>query len=165
MVWLGKYFILTSEDAKWATERLRELYDQALAKKELIHFEKYDLKFDYALVDLKQFPKEEIGVNPILKWIRNYGCAFGIGRKSEKHPSLIFVCRDYVPSKFWDILAVHEYGDIIHYELETRKKRHEKSIKLEFDIAKKEGLFDEYLEWIKEKMPWRMGEITEVGII
>jgi hypothetical protein len=165
MFWLEKYFMLMPEDVECATRQLIILYDQALAKNELRHFERHGLNFDYALIDTKKFQKKRIGVDPLSKWVYHHKYAFAIRRNPEEDFSLIFICGDLVPSKFWDIPGVHEYGDITYQKLGDIKKIHEKSIKLEFDIAKKEGLFDEYLEWIRKNHPGRMKELSKIGII
>jgi hypothetical protein len=161
MFWLEKYFMLTPEDMECVTSQLIRLYDQALTKNELKHFEKHGLNFDYALIDTEKLHSR----GSVARWIYTYKYAFAIRRKPEEDFSLIFVCEDLLPPKFWDIAAVHEYGDIINQKIDDIKKIHEKSIKLEFDIAKKEGLFDEYLEWIRKNHPGRIKELSKIGII
>ena len=118
---------------------------------------------------LLMFPFVTLGlmlffIHWIDKWMYYYGYAFAISRTPGEGMSLIFVCSDDVPKKFRGITAVHEYGDIINQHANSKDERHNKSIRLEFDIAKKDELYDEYIEWIKKRWKSRIEEFSRLGI-
>jgi len=164
MVWLGKYFLMSGEESDWVEEQLRKLYDSALDRNQLKHYNKHGLDIKYALVDTRTLRRPGPSIDPITKWIYHYKYAFNISRRPGEDCSLIFVCSDLVLPKFYDLAAVHEYGDIIHQHDGDIHEIHKKSIRLEFEIAKKEGLHKEYMEWIKNNWPSRMDEIKRIGI-
>lgn len=159
-----RYYLMTEKESDWVQNKLVELYDSISNKGELEHYKRHGLDFEYALIDANALRGRSSGIHWIDKWMYYYGYAFAISRSPDEGMSLIFVCSDDVPEKFRGITAVHEYGDMINQHAGSRDERHKSSIKLELDIAKKDGLYDEYIEWIRKRWKSRIEEFSRLGI-
>lgn len=140
--------LLGKEPHAWLARKSSAAY-KAAEREGRIYSEEYEgERFEYALIPLEGHED-----------LRNsFGYAFSFSSTSRimtnvfgssaamYHGQWIYFVFDIVPERFRRYAALHEFGERVCGE-------HIRAVKMEYDLAKKEGILREYLNWISGMFP------------
>ena len=137
---------------------LTRLYRKALKKGNVREYNKHGMKFEFALVSIKDVPRqiyEQSGFAFSHCLMRRFDVLFQ-DQRYAKGSWLLFVIYDMYPDMPTPVLeyaAVHERGEMVTFG------DHNLASKLEFAIVVKEKKLKWYMNWIEDNCPEKFADV------
>lgn len=111
----------------------------------------YEIERIYRAADIRRYQKHGLDFEYALVTRRKFPYLLEIGSAGYRYGDFRFVMKDFVLSlntpseihKTWELIAVHEYGESIFND-------HHQATLLEFEVARRDGFLERYLEIQKE---------------